>query len=206
MGNSVMGGAVGYTSFICVDCKMVLLRKPGVWVHDDKPCLSCAAKPKYKEYTKEDLEWQRGIGQAEGENKERKRILSKLEELGIELPKMFAYMLEFEEGCDTQKEYMKEFKLDLAGVRVGNKLIAQNNWTVAGDMSWIVSNPSRKDITIVPGDIFEITNISKHYIADDKGYLFSISLTHNNVQEFVVNEGFLYLIDKKFEQLLGQNK
>lgn len=61
------------------------------------------------EYTKADLEFQRQLGRAEGERTERKRVLAKVRELGIELPELFDYMLEYDEGSEEQLQYMKEF-------------------------------------------------------------------------------------------------
>jgi hypothetical protein len=74
-------------------------------------------------------------------------------------------------------------------INVGDKLIAQNEWIIAGDMSLIVSNPLQRDIVINPGDVFEVTNIVND----------CISLTKDNVQELIVKSGFLYLIDEMFE-------
>lgn len=61
------------------------------------------------EYTKADLWFHRQLGRAEGERTERKRVLVKVRELGIELPELFDYMLEYDEGSEEQLQYMKEF-------------------------------------------------------------------------------------------------
>lgn len=62
-------------------------------------------------YSREELEWQRQLGRAEGERTERKRVLTLVRELGIVLPDLFEYMLEYDEGSEDQKSFMEEFKV-----------------------------------------------------------------------------------------------